>query len=278
VLVSLYPLHVAALILSRPDAAQSAIVLARYCMPLVPVSLLLAACGLYAALDAIGARVALRPALLVVVVAGSVATLALGGPLPQCYVNPNNFTSHGVYQHRYSIIDWRLSFYSDFTPPGFPFITTIRADEVAPFYREIGGSRNSAPIVEYPMAIGDHFNPLYYYQHFHRRPVIVGYTTTVANSRALPEGNIYGNIYVDQVLSMVRNPAQLRFRNCIAMENLAAMRARGVQFIMLHKRFEAQLPGVLLEPTADLERLEGLYRGKVGPPVYQDTFITVFRL
>jgi hypothetical protein len=100
----------------------------------------------------------------------------------------------------------------------------------------------------------------------------------VANSRALPEGNIYGNIYVDQVLSMVRNPAQLRFRNCIAMENLAAMRARGVQFIMLHKRFEAQLPGVLLEPTADLERLEGLYRGKVGPPVYQDTFITVFRL
>jgi hypothetical protein len=277
VLVSLYPLHVAALILSRPDAAQSGIVLARYCMPLVPVSLLFAACGLYAALDAIGARVAMRPALPVAVVAGSVATLALGGPLPQCYVNPNNFTSHGVYQHRYSIIDWRLSFYSDFTPPGFPLITTIRAAEVAPFYRQLGDSRDSAPIVEYSMAIGDHFNPFYYYQHFHRRPVIVGYTTTMVNSRALPEGNIFGNTYIDQVLSLVHDPARLRFRNCIAMEDLATMRARGVQFIILHRRFEAQLPGVLM-PPADLERLEGLYREKVGPPVYQDSFITVFRL
>ena len=45
-LVSLYPLHALALMLSRPDSAQSAIVLTRYCIPLVPVSLLFAAGGL----------------------------------------------------------------------------------------------------------------------------------------------------------------------------------------------------------------------------------------
>jgi hypothetical protein len=277
VIISLYPLHAIALILSRPDAAQSAIVLARYCIPLLPVSLLLVACGVYAILDGIGARVVLRPALPVAAVMGGIAALGLAGPLPQCYVPPNNFTSHGVYQHRYGIIDWRLSFYSDFTPSGFPFITTIRVDEVAPFYRQLGERPDSAPIVEYPMAIGDHFNPLYYYQHFHRRPVIVGYSTTVANSRALPEGNIFGDIYIDEVLSLVRDPARLRFRNSVAMEDLATMRARGAQYIILHKRFEAQLAGVLA-PTPNLERLGRLYREKLGPPVYQDSFIAVFRL
>ena len=277
VLVSLYPLHVGALILSRPEAAQSAIVLARYCIPLVPVSLLLAACGVHTALDAIGARVALRPALPVAVVAGGVAILALAGPLPQCYVAPNNFTSHGVYQHRYGIIDWRLSFYSDIIPPGFPLRTTIRADEVAPFYRQLRDSPGSAPIVEFPMPIGDHCNPLCYYQHFHQHPVIVGYTTTITNSSALPAGNIFGNTYIDQVLSLVRDPAQLRFRNCIPMEDLTAMRARGVQFILLHKRFEAQLYSVMA-PPADLDRLGRLYREKLGPPVYEDSFITVFGL
>ena len=47
-LVSLYPLHALALVLSRPDSAQSAIVLTRYCIPLVPVSLLFVACGIQA--------------------------------------------------------------------------------------------------------------------------------------------------------------------------------------------------------------------------------------
>ena len=41
--LSLYPLHVLALIISRPESAQSAIMLARYSIPLVPVTLLLAA-------------------------------------------------------------------------------------------------------------------------------------------------------------------------------------------------------------------------------------------
>ncbi len=275
-LVSLYPLHVGALILSRPDSAQSAIVLARYCMPLVCVTLLLAACGAFAALDAISRRLAWHPVFPFALAAGGVVCLALAGPLPQCYAAPNNFTSHGVYQHRYGPIDWRLSFYSDLTPPGFTLITTIRADEVSPFYRQLSERPGSAPIVEYPMPIGDHFNPLYYYQHVHRRPVQVGYTVAVTNSVVLPEGNIFGDTYIDQILSRATAPGQLRFRHLVAMEDLATMRARGVEFIIIHKRFEAQL-GVMAPPT-DLDRLGRLYRGKLGAPVYQDAFIAVFGL
>ncbi len=277
VLIALYPLHVGALLLSRPDAAQSAIVLARYCLPLLPVSLLLAACGFFSALEVIGARVALRPAVVAAVGLAGVAALALTGPLPQCYVAPNNFTSHGAYQHRYGLIDWRRSFYSQLTPPDFPLVTTIRVDEVSPFYRQLNETPGAAPIVEYPMPIGDHFNPLYYYQHFHHRPVLVGYTTTRTNSAALPEGNIFGNTYIDQVLSRVRDPVQIRFRNAVGMEDLVAMRVRGVQFILLHKRFEAQLAGVLA-PLAELERLGKLYREKLGRPIYEDSFIEVFQL
>jgi hypothetical protein len=276
-LVSLYPLHLLALVLSRPDSAQSAIVLARYCLPLVPVSLLFAACGLFAGLEALGRRMPLRPALTGSAVAGALVTLAFAGPLPQCYVSPNNFTSHGVYQHRYGIIDWNRSFYSDLTPPGYPLVTTIRADEVSPFYRQVGERPGTAPVVEYPMPIGDHFNPLYYYQHFHGRPVLAGYAGIATNAAALPEGNIYGDTHIDRVLGLVRDPAWLKFRQCVAMDDLAAMRRRGVEYIIIHKQFEAQLSRIVAAP-AEMDRLARLYRQQLGAPIHQDAFIAVWKM
>jgi Dolichyl-phosphate-mannose-protein mannosyltransferase len=276
-LVGLYPLHALALIISRPDSAQSAIVLVRYSIPLVPVSLLFVACGIQSALEAIAARASLQPVLQILVAAACVAALAMTGPLPQCYVAPNNFTSHGAYQHRYGTIDWQRSFYSDFTPAGFTLTTTIRADEVSPFYVLLAKESGTRPVVEYPMLIGDHFNPLYYYQHFHRRPVIVGYTTGMALAKGLAPGNVYGNTYIDQVLSLVHDPSRIRFHNLISMDDLPAMRERGVEYVILHKRFEAQLSEVA-PPPPDLERLWNQYHKMLGAPFYEDIHITVFRL
>jgi uncharacterized membrane protein len=92
-LVSLYPLHALALIFSRPDSIQSAIVLTRYCIPLVPVSLLFTAWGIQSVLEAIATRANLRPILQMIIAAACVVALAMTGPLPQCYLAPNNFTS-----------------------------------------------------------------------------------------------------------------------------------------------------------------------------------------
>jgi hypothetical protein len=276
-LVSLYPLHALALLVSRPDCSQSAIVLARYCIPLVPVSLLFVACGLQSILEFLATRFALRPALQTLLAVAAVAALVFAGPLPQTYLAPNNFTNHGAYQHRYAPIDWKLSFYSDLTPANFTLVTTIRMDEVSPFYGKLAEAPNQRPIVEYPMLIGDHFNPLYYYQHFHRRPVLVGYANDVTLAQGLAAGNVYGSTYIDQVLSLVQNPQRLRFRNFISMDDVAAMRARNVEYIILHKRFEAQLPLVALPPP-DLDRLNREYQAKLGPPAYEDTNIIVFRL
>jgi len=276
-LVSLYPLHALALLLSRPDSAQSALLLVRYCMPLVPVSLLFVACGIQSALEAIAARATLRPPLQSLLAYAFVGALTLAGPLPQTYVAPNNFTSHGAYQQRYGRIDWQRSFYSDFTPAGFTLNTRIRADEISPFYDRLAQEPGTRPIVEYPMLIGDHFNPLYYYQHFHRRPVIVGYTTGMMLASGLAPGNIYGNTYIDQVLSLVSDPSKIRFRNLISMDDLAAMRGRGVEYVILHKHFEAQLPEVA-PPPPDLERLTNQYRQTLGKPFYEDAHIIVFKL
>ena len=56
----LYPLYAPALIFSRPDSTQSAIVLTRYSSP-GPVSLLFAACGIQNMLETVATRDALRP-------------------------------------------------------------------------------------------------------------------------------------------------------------------------------------------------------------------------
>ena len=276
-LVSLFPLHALALLLSRPDSAQSALLLVRYCIPLVPVSLLLVACGIQSVLEVIAARANLRPTLQSLLAFACVGALAFGGPLPQTYVAPNNFTSHGAYQQRYGQINWQKSFYSDFTPADFTLNTRISVNEISPFYGLLAKESGARPVVEYPMMIGDHFNPLYYYQHFHRRQVIVGYTTDMNLASGVAPGNLYGNTYVDQVLSLVHDPSQIRFRNMISMDALQAMRGRGVEYVILHKRFEAQLPEVA-PPPPDLERLWRKYENILGAPFYEDAHIAVFKL
>jgi hypothetical protein len=276
-LVALYPLHALALMISRPESAQSAIVLARYCMPLVPVSILLAACGMIAAVEAIGRRIQMKPELQEVTGYGCVLALAATGPLPQTYVSPNSFTSHGAYQHRYGLIDWRQSFHSDIEPPGFPLRTFIRVNEVCRFYAELAEHPSEKPIIEYPMLIGDAFNPLYYYQHFHHRRVLVGYTTGLIRKVGLAAGNIYGNTYIDQVLGLIGDPAQVRFRNLVSMDDLAAMRGSGAEYVIVHKFYEADLPGVA-PPPSELERLLETYRKTLGAAVYEDERVVAFKL
>ncbi len=203
--------------------------------------------------------------------------LLLAGPLRRSYAAPNNFTSHGVYQHYYGRQNWGHSFYSDFAPPGFDLGDIVYVSEISPFYGMVAKNPDGRPLVEYPMMIGDHFNTFYYYQHFHRRPVIMGYTTNAFLPNRFSFGNIYGDTYVDQILSLVHDPSRLRFRNFISMDDLPAMRARRVEYIILHKRFEAELPQIAA-PLPDLERLDKTYRQLLGPPAYEDGHIVVFRL
>jgi hypothetical protein len=272
-LVSLYPLHALALIASRPISADDPVVLTRYCIPLVPVSLLFVACGMQAVIEAIAARVNFRPVLQIFTTFACVAALAIAGPLPQCYLPPNNFTNHNAYQHQSESIDWQSSYNSDFTRGRY----RIHPGEISPFYRRLADHPNSRPIVEYPMFIGDDFNPLYYYQYFHRRPVLVGYTTNMLSLGDLGAGNVFGNTYIDEVLSLVPDPAKLQFRNLVSMGDLGAMRVRGAEYVILHKHFEGHLYEIA-PPPPGLDQLRDEYQKALGDPVYEDMHIVVFSL
>jgi hypothetical protein len=276
-LLSLYPIHIEALAALHPDSVGIPLVMVRYSIPLVPVSLLLVASGLQFIMETAGQRAGFHPKLQALVGFACVTALVLAGPLPQIYSAPNNFTNHGAYQQRYSPIDWSHSFYSDFIPRELGVQTAIRADDVSPFYKNFGATNDSRPLVEYPMMIGDHFNPLYYYQYFHRRPVLVGYETDVNALGSLNSGKVYANNYVDHVLSLIQDPARLRFRNLVSMEDLSTMRARHVGYIVLHKHYESELFRIA-PPMPDLPRLYQEYSTKLGPPFYEDTNIVVFKL
>jgi hypothetical protein len=276
-LLLLYPLHLLAMLIARPESGQSAIVVARYCVPLVPVNLLLVSCGIVAGLEWLQRRAALKPLLQTVVAGCAVAAFAFAGPLPQTYVGPNSFTSHGIYQHRYAPIDWRISFFSDLTPHGFPLRTTILQAEVSPFYAELAEHPGNRPVIEYPMIIGDHFNLLYYYQHFHHRRIIAGYTCDMAAENRVGAGNIYGNTYIDQVLTLVSDISKLHFRNLVSIDELNAVRATGAEYVIVHKVYEAQVPAVA-PPPPKIRELLARYRSALGLPAYEDEHLAAFRL
>jgi hypothetical protein len=162
-------------------------------------------------------------------------------------------------------------------PPAWRPGAVIQAEEVSPLYQTLKQEAGDRPIVEYPMVIGDAFNALYYYQHFHRRPVLVGYATDVALPLGLADGNIFGNTYIDQVLSLAPAQPRRHFRNFVDMDDVSKMRDRNVEYVILHKHFESQLPQFML-PLPDLERLFKKYSKALGAPCYEDEHIAVFRL
>jgi hypothetical protein len=189
---------------------------------------------------------------------------------------PNQFTNHGIFQHNYKKLDWSHSFVSDFLPSNFPIETSIRIEDLSGFYGVLREHPNQRPIVEYPMLIGDHFNPLYFYQWHHRRPILVGYTRSPDAPRRLQVGGVYGNTYIDEVMNLIEDPTQLRFRNLIEMHDIEGMRAKGAEYVILHKRFEAELWQVARPPPA-LKTLMVQYR-EMLPLVHEDSAMAVFGL
>jgi hypothetical protein len=275
-LATCFPMQMLALILSRPHSCHVGIVLTRYSIILVPVSLLLVACALQSFLTALNQRNHSKPLLNWLLICAFIATLFLTGPLYKIMSKPNNFTNHRIFQHKYGQIDWSHSFHSDFVPAGFPLRTEIRTDEVSGFYRFLRENCTNRIIVEYPMTIGDHFNPYYFYQWYHQRPVIIGYTTGISNPTPLKGRGVYGNTYVDEVLNITANYSKLHFYNFIDMNDFSNMRRQNVEYIIFHKQFEADLSKIA-PPPRDFNVILEKYRRKFYV-VYEDENITVFSM
>ncbi len=192
------------------------------------------------------------------------------------YEKPNNFTNHSAFQQSYKSIAWDRSFFSEMTPWKVKTNTTIRQEEVSPFYHWLRMEKDADIIVEFPMMLGDHYNPYYYYQHFHKKRVLIGYDKNCPqNLVLLVLGHVVANTYVDEIFSRVADHQKIKFRNMIDMTDIEALRRSEARYIVLHYRFEGELSKVTANHP-NMDALIRLYEQSFGPPIYRDYHLVVF--
>jgi hypothetical protein len=265
-----------ALAFLKPASVHAAIVASRYVILLFPLSFLAVAAGIDAISKYIeshtapATRFSLSRSLLNVAWIILVAGLFVSGPLPSLYTAPNNFTNHSAFQESYQRASWAQSYTSDIEKAFF----SVRQEDIPSFYREIAKEKNIS-IIEYPMPFVNAFNLYYYYQHFHRKRIFMGYLPRIA----LPS-DIYF-IWVDDSLSVVADPKRFRFRNLIDMDDIEAIQSSGAKYIVLHN----DLLGGEWKPHSDYPRqdqsvliksLKEKFNRAFGPPVFSDKNIVVF--
>lgn len=273
---------VLALAISKPHSMHAAIVVCRYVIPLFPVAFVLVAVGMdrfLSGVEGMASAADRRQATWLSLAMGGIflAGLMWTGPLRQTYAPENTFTSHAVFQDSYRPIDWRESFRSEMTPPGHVVDTTISQSEVSPFYQQLAATTGEIAVIEFPMLVGDHFNPYYYYQHSHRKRVLIGYSMAYSHPVALGTGCVYGNTYIDEVLSRIPDKRLLRFRNMVNVDETADIQASGAELIVIHRRFEAEFDAVS-PPHPCIPELEQRCRKAFGRPVVEDAHVIAFRI
>lgn len=264
------------LAVATQDGMHAAIQLARYDVVLFPVAMLQAA----TALDARLARIPrLSPAFRTALGLLAIAGLLAGSPLFRTCARPNNFMHHSAFQDSYAAFDESRSRLRQLTP--FP---QMPRERLHPFY--FSAEVAAAPgLVEYPMYIGDAFNLHWYAQHFHRRPVAVGYVPDLLFP-PLPSGDqfIYGAAPVDYVFSRIGElgwTGQMRFRSLASLADPDRLRRDFPGWLIVVHR------DILLE-TLELDSGSRDYvpppllaphlTASFDDPVFADARITVWRI
>jgi hypothetical protein len=182
---------------------------------------------------------------------------------------PNNFRLHNAFQESYSTWSANHIFISDlFRQPA-----RSPVQDIPVFYRDTPRFAKPCTLVEYPMMRGDDQNPYYFYQLRHHCDVVVGY------SRSDPVG---------LVLHSVEDRDKLRFRQLVDLEDVAQLKQRSVDFVVVHLDVLREIRW--LNPTYRMRRISRGYRRltrearsvagrlttELGEPVYVDQFLAVF--
>jgi len=241
--------QVAALLLAAPHGMRFPIVLARYLFVLSPFLWLLVALACDAADAALRTRAPERRlARAPLVTATAVLALYLAGPLRWIDVFPNDFTSHASYQ-------------ADYRPERY--FERFRPARVSAFYeqlaREPAGSRT---IVEAPWYF--YWHGLAWLQRLHRQHVVVGFVDPSVDAARVGE--------------VPRARDAIRLRNALHVADVAALRARGADYVIFHRDAHAEMRVPFADVPVDVQPWIEEYRRDVGAPVFEDASITVFAL
>lgn len=247
--------QVLALLVADPFALEFPMPLVRYALPAVAVLWIGAAlavdeadrwlAGLWRGLGrARGAFAAV-----------SLGALFLLGPLPGIHARPNAFANHNLYQHQYSAAARER------------YAGGLRRDQPpSPFYDRLAElPPESVTIVEAPWYYEWTRVPFPLLQRHHRQRVLIGFVGRQIDGDAASE--------------LPLDDGRFRFRNFVDVRDRAALRERGVLFVVFHKRLKGELP-----TSFDLKRIQAVvprveeYREAEGQPVFEDDDLVVFEL
>lgn len=276
--VAVFVTTLAVLLISQPEYIHAAIVLARYSIILFPIGYLLVATGLDDGVDRLLQMLEIRhlAAVCIIIFSCFVMALFVAGPWHQIYAQTNNFTNHSAFQYSYKKISWDRTYRSEMIPDTLKTDTVIKLKDLSLFYHWLKMEKSAETIIEFPMMVGDHFNPYYYYQHFHKKRVLIGYDKNCPPLFKM-SGAVRANAYVDEVLNHVADQRKLNFSNIVDITDLDALRRSGAQYIALHYLFESDLSDVSM-PNPNMEALIKRYKYNFGAPVYSDNYMIVFKI
>ena len=174
-------------------------------------------------------------------------------------IHPCNFRLHSAFQEYYD--EFSLT-----APPRSEFsgrTLDMTADSIPPFYRSLPQGR-PCRLIEYPMEIEDAYIPFYFYQLHHHCDVTVGYS---ANDDSVER------------LDVRKNGARLHFRNMVAVDELAPLRAANADYVVVHLDNRSEIRRRKHTPWIGFEtrRILLFLVAAFGQPVYEDNWIMAFR-
>ncbi len=270
--------YAAAVVLAAPPKMDVSIQMARYCIPIFPIAFICVAVAADQSLAALAQRPGSRSrgfATGIILCAG--VTLFMAGPLPRLHGSINNFMNHAAYQESYEPLQWDHPYHSQM----FDYHMTVQEPTMSEFYRRLVREKEDVIVVEYPMIIGFHLNPFYFYQHFHHKRVIAGYVSNLdCFTLRSPGDAAHPNMPFDVPLSNVKDKGNLRFRNMVDLTRKEDLLKSGARYLIIHKNiFSEEMGQKTFDhawlPAMDLEKT---YRKEFGEPVFKDQWLTVFRI
>ena len=284
IFTSVFTAYVVVLLITKSPMSNYPLVLLRYIIPAFPICYILVANGLDS-LCKLATSLKENKLVTSILCYGIIGFFLYGlvwtSPLWQIYKTPNNFTNHIAFMESYAPIDWE-------NPPvslNFPTGSMINENTTSTFYKSLANQPNIKKIIEYPMLMGSNYNPFFYYQRFHGKKVAVGYTRAIKDSLNKTSALIYCDMMMDYVLSQVKNPEQLKFKNMVDMLDMIAINNTRAELVIIHKnpiveilKSEAGDNGSRYPGLPLIVAVAKIYRKTFGQPIFEDRHIVVFKV
>jgi hypothetical protein len=225
------------------DGAHAGIQVVRYGITFVPLSFAAIAVALVWIGESLRARYIFFQhghRLFFIALVAWIPFLAMS-PLWVTYTSPNNFTNHSAYQFRYDPIQWQQRSPERDLTPG----VSMMYGNIPRFYFQSPLLAAAKGIIEYPMMIGDQLNLYYYYQHFHRLPVVAGYVPDNIDTPVEPGRDyVYGDWPIDSVMGAMPE----LFRKKASWKTMADLR----DISGLHSRYKGWIIIIHRDPLSEI--------------------------